>query len=316
MKNLVKVLSVLLVFGVAVASCQKDDDITNLEAKKGQVSFNMQSTAVPCGMQKSSAIERPESFPVFVNQMTITATAAAGVVSKDFQFADEGEGEMAMSPYLGTNNFHAVTHVETPVYPNWLGSAEDGFGVSGFYPVSDHNILYYVNKLRAISPYIVFTGGVNNQLITEAPSTVDMNMTTLNGRLIASFSFEVSDNDPNMVGYSAKIAMTTDGGDETYAISLDGYDLASDNYDCGMMYLSNERCVAGKKVDVTIKIYEGTSLLKTITLTGENADKFKILPGKDRLVKVVIGKSTVSVSDVSFNFTWDWDTQDDDITIE
>jgi len=331
MKTLVKVLSVLLVFGIVVASCQKDDDITNLEAKKGQVSINLSTDQMNATPQKAGAckasVVRPESFPVFVDRMTIDAQAAAGLVSEEFTFTDEGEGIVQMSPYLGMNTFTATAHPKAYV-KNPYDTDGDGFFTSYAYPASEASITNAVNNLRKANPYIIFTGEAS-KLITEAPETVDMNMATLNGRLIATFEMIQGTSPLAVARYIGVVNVSTPNGvlqgSPKPIIGGVTADPESGWYESTIyayMYLSNADCVAGKKVTVSIDIYEVAdtdreNLLRTITLTEAQAKKLEIIPGIDRSVKMkVSADGQVFISDASFTFTWDWNTQDDDITIE
>ena len=289
MKNLVKVLSVLLVFGIVVASCQKDEALTKKsEAVSLEASFNAKAdvaTASKSGVQRASSDLNRGTIPACVSKINVLAHSVAGDINNLFNIIESTDDNTAIAmiqAYLGQNTFTATTPdpiFDSPVATDLAGKDVDQLRV-------------YLKELR---PYAVFTDVVN-QMITEAEEPLAFNMTTLNGRMSMVFNPEAGLLD----NYNLKVTISKSNGTPE-EVTITAEDAVK------YFYWSDETCVNGETLSLTVKFFAKSdvnyaTVLKTLNCTSTDDLDLLVVGGEGHNMKVNISKDNVLVESVQSTF--------------
>ena len=188
------------------------------------------------------------SIYAWVQSIDVTATSTAWLYSTSEHFdlvSTGGASNFTIENVaLGANTFNATTTTNTA--PVCVVTKVTGKTASAL-----------KTELVAHNPYAVYTGNANATISSTALNTIDLNMTTLNGRVVSVFSFE---NDAILrANTKAKISVTvsdTNGDNPTTFVSpfFSNDELISFEW-------SDATSVVGKKASYIISIYDNNDAL-------------------------------------------------------
>lgn len=261
-----KVLSLLALLVVVLFSCTKDDSNSN-----GDVSA-IQKTSITAVITNTAStakdVKRGTIIPVWVDKVTLTASnpIATWSVSETYNIVPDATPGASTNfvldnVALGVNNFSASSTTNT------TGILEQvSIGASG-------DLTAYSN-VTARNPYVEYLSDNNsgNQGITivaGGANLVTFGMKPQHGRSMAMFQWDPIS---PLTGYTAQISAvaTKAGGGSAGTLAPTVVSPTNSTY----VYWSDAFAKTGARIDYTIRIYSGTTLISTLyrSYTLNNGD--------------------------------------------
>lgn len=327
-----KVFLALFAVLVAMSSCNKTE--VGQDEMKGSINFELDMENQEENLKGGVA---PGVLPVYVNELTLTATPANGnpAVTEVFkaELSSTVDKVTLDNVWYGTNTFVAST---TPMFFDYTHEGHAGpiqqkiAALTGLSHINGSQVdpangIFTVQEsataglkttaelatgLRIIPPYAIFNGSTTGVVDAFSPdATYPITMTTDYGRLILTFEFE-----HGPINYYAKLFVN--GND------VGGYDqffLASKRN--AALYWSGPNAINDAELDLELKIYssEDPDLeVNSFDLNSIPNNNFKVQSGKDKWVNIIVSEKAVRASDPSLaQFTWIWAPLDGgDVIIE
>jgi hypothetical protein len=266
MKNYSKhaIFAIMVAVATSLFSCTKDDGKgsgspdSNAVAKTSVTAFIASSSAT------GKNVNRGSSIPVWVKEVTISANnpiATWGVSETYTMTASGGSSNFTLDNVaLGINNFSANSTTNTVGELSQVAIPATG------------DLAAYAIK-KALNPYVLYHSAnvigdnQNVAIITGGPNLVKFGMLADNGRSIAMFQWDPIS---PLTGYTATVESKVTKGSVVTTLPVTTISPTSST----IVYWSDAGAVTGNKIDYTIKIYSGTTLVTTLTrsYTIKNGD--------------------------------------------
>lgn len=259
-----KIFTILGALALMFTSCTADKptDSGSYNGPKADVVATM-STVDGGSSATAKNVQRPAGTYAWVSSIAVTAKPTNPTwnysVSENYNLLGTGDSgySTADSNFIikdvavGMNQFNATTTCNsTPVYQLAMST---GPGLAAALQTQ-------MGVIKSHSPYAVYAGTTNANILNATANAVNFNMTTQNGRIMSGFiladdaALKANTYATVTVSVPGKLILTSDPIKNNYAT----------------FEWSDMDAIAGKTVTYTIKVYDDTApniVLKTYTIT-------------------------------------------------